>query len=196
MRHGSLTPLRLLWVVSVCLLLASRLAVAAESSLAIDFDGDGRHDHVELDHRQPSVLRIWLSASGTTHVLHSRTPLLEVAAKDLDGDHQPELIARDSESHIHVWKARRRGFHSYRPRQRIPLGLTAPTRRSVDDHNDAPVGVITGGSASPAALAQSSPRAAPVQALTAAVFPDAAAHDTSSAADPFAPRPPPVHFPG
>jgi hypothetical protein len=59
MRRRLPTLSRALWMACACLCLLPRLAAAAEPSLVIDFDGDGRHDHVMLDGRQPSLLHVW-----------------------------------------------------------------------------------------------------------------------------------------
>src|SRR5262245_20429007 len=88
---------RVLGAISVCVLLWPGLASASEV-LTVDFDGDGRHDLVTLSHRAPSVLRVWLSASHATEILHAPAPFLRVVAADLDGDRRPELIAWDSDS--------------------------------------------------------------------------------------------------
>src|ERR1043166_5064738 len=105
MRH-SLTRLGpVLWALCAYVLLVPHAATAGDPSLAIDFDGDGRGDSVRLDQRRPFVLRVWLSASGTTQVLVSRRPLNHVTATDLDGDNRPELIASDSQARLHVWTA-------------------------------------------------------------------------------------------
>src|SRR5689334_13616251 len=116
MRHTAVAPGRVLWIACACLLLLPCVVAAAHPGLAIDFDGHGRHDRVLIDTQQPSVLRVWLSGSDTLQVLHSHSPLQNVAATDLDGDHRPELIARDSEAHIQVWTPLHKGFRKYRPR--------------------------------------------------------------------------------
>ena len=195
MRHRAVTSCRLLALACAVLVLAPRLAAAAEPSLAIDFDGDGRHDRVTLDHRQPSVVHVWLSASDTTHVLSSRYPLQRIAATDLDGDHRPELIVRDGGSRIQIWTHRRTGFFKYRPRRALPNQLTTPARRHVDDSNGEPAGVINGAAFSMSALMRASPR---VPTLDACGVRRSDRHArlcrTAAAVDPFAPRPPPAHL--
>ena len=195
MRRRVLTPGLVLWMACGCLCVLPRLAVAAEPSLTIDFDGDGRHDRVILDGRQPSGLRVWLSASGTTEVLRSHSPLQRVAAIDLDGDRRPELIARDSESRIHVWTPRGKRFHRYRLRHGIPNGLTSPTSHRIDDGDREPAGLLTGSTFAPSALLRASPRA-PTNGASRLCAPQGApACHGSPAVRPFAPRPPPAPFP-
>ena len=101
MRHPALTLRQTFWMVCACVLLLPHFA-AAEPSLAIDFDAGGRRDRVMMDRLEPSVLHAWRSASDATQVVRTWLPLLQVVAIDLDGDHQPELTARDSEWQIPV----------------------------------------------------------------------------------------------
>jgi len=191
MRH----PLRklgpVLWVVCACLLLLPNAAVAGDSSLAIDFDGDGRHDSVRLDQRRPSVLRIWLSASGTTQMLVARRPLRGVTATDLDGDHRPELIASDTQARLHVWTPRAKGFRRYHARLTIPKGLTAPRGRRVDGRNREPEEVFTGGAFAPPELTRISPLAPPDHRAVACASHDEPPCPVASASEPFSARPPP-----
>ncbi len=194
MRQSVLTPRRAFWMVCACVLLMPRFA-AAEPSLAIDFDGDGRRDRFMLD-RGASVLHVWLSASDTTQVIHTRVSLLQVVATDLDGDHRPELIGRDSESRIHVWTRKRKRFHRYRPTDIAPpYTLQERHRRRVDDKDTEP-GVITSSPLAPFALRLcASPRTPGLETCTACVPHTAPACRSLTAVDPFGPRPPPAHLP-
>jgi hypothetical protein len=195
MRPTALTLRQALWMVCACVFLLPHFA-AAEPSLAIDFDDDGRHDQFMLDRREPSVLHIWLSASNTSQVLRARVPLLQVVATDLDGDQRPELIARDSESQIHVWTRKRKWFHSYRPRDVIPHALEQWNRRSIEDKDNEPPGVITSTPFAPFALTLcASPRAPGLEVPTACAPHPARAWRSLTAVDPFAPRPPPALLP-
>ena len=55
----------------VCLLLAARPAAAFHRTVVGDFDGDGRQDRATLKwHGDASHIRIWLSATHTTTVIH------------------------------------------------------------------------------------------------------------------------------
>jgi hypothetical protein len=183
------------WMVCACVLLLPHVA-AAQPSLAIDLDGDGRHDQVMLDRGDPSFLRVWLSASSTTQVIRSRVPLLQVVAADLDGDHRPELIARDGDSQLHVWKRKRKGFHSYRPRDAAPRTLEQRNRRTIEDPDTEAPGIITSPSFAPFALTLCASSRAPGLQASGAGAPYATHTLRSvSAVDPFAPRPPPAHIP-
>ena len=193
MRPSPLTPRRALWLACACLLLIPSLAAAAESLLAADFDGDGRRDQVMLDRRQPSVLQVWLSASGTTQEIYRGAPLQELVAADLDGDHRPELIARDSGWHLHVWTPQRKGFRSYRPFNVLPLSLRHSTRRSVDDDDEEPVDIIPSTALTHFALALCPLPRAPAHARASGrVSPAVRARRSVPSSDPFAPRPPPA----
>jgi len=167
---------------------------AAESSLGIDFDGDGQRDHFRLDRREPTVLHVWLSASDTTHIIRTNVRLLQVTATDLDGDHRPELIARDSKSQIHVWTRKHKGFHSYRPREFDGGTLHQPHRRTIEDNGSDPLpGVIAGATFAPFALtACASPGGPGLGIYSPCAFATARALRSWSGVDPFAPRPPPA----
>src|SRR4029079_11223570 len=115
MRELPLSLRQTLWIACACVLLLPRFA-AAEPASAVDFDGDGRHDHVTLDLREPSVVHIWLSLSQTTQTIRAHAPLQQIVAVDLDGDHRPELIARDRDARIHVWTRKHERFRRLRPR--------------------------------------------------------------------------------
>jgi hypothetical protein len=191
MRHRALTLRRLVWVACVGMLLLPRLAAAAPSR-AIDLDGDGQNDRFALDHRDASLLSIWLSASNTVQVIHSQAPLEQVVAADLDGDRQPELVARDSKSHLHIWTRKSHGFHPYRlhPVARPTIGQ--PNHRAVDNGDDDAPGAITDASLAPCALL---PRWSPRAFRTRAPAPRAlspALRTIGSFRQPFAPRPPPA----
>ena len=190
MVRRAVTWRRNLWLLCACLLLLPRLA-AAEPSLAVDFDGDGRRDRATVDHRQPFVVHVWLSATDTTHVLLARKPLQGIAASDLDGDHVPELIARDSDSRIHVWTHRRTGFHKVRPRRAPPNGLSRPARH-VGDEDGQPATAFDGTPSSMSSLPRASLRLPQVEDTRAIRIEHAHCHCTAGNADPFAPRPPPL----
>jgi hypothetical protein len=195
MRPTALTLRQALWIVCACVLLLPRFA-AAEASLVIDFDDDGQRDRFILDHREPSVLHVWLSASNTTQVIRTRVPLLQVIATDLDGDQRPELIARDSESRIHVWTRKHKWFHSYRPHRVVPPVLEQWNHRRIEDQDRESPGVITSTPFAPFALTLcASPRAPGLEVSTAYAPHTAPACRSLTAADPFAPRPPPAHVP-
>ena len=191
MRHLALTLRQAVWMVCACVLLLPPVA-AAEPSLPIDFDGDGRRDQVMLDHREPSLLHVWLSASDTTQLIRVRVPLLQVVAADLDGDPRPELIARDSESQIHVWTRKGTWFHSYGPRDVVPPALGERSRGGVEDKDREPPGAIESAPFAPFALPRcASPRTPGPGASPVGAPHTARACRSLSAVEPFVPRPPP-----
>jgi hypothetical protein len=190
-RQRTLTPGRASWIVGVCLVLLAKSAAAAEPSLAIDFDSDGQHDTVMLSRGQPSVLHVWLSASDTTQVIHTRAPLLRIAAADFNGDHVPDLIASDSALRIHVWTRKRSGFHTYRPHTAGPRRLNPLNRHRVDDDDRQSADVLAGPTFALALCA--SPRAPAIETTGAAACYAAREYGFSTATNPFAPRPPPAH---
>jgi hypothetical protein len=127
------TARRFLVLALLCACLGPAAATAAERTLTADFDGDGQHDRVVVDGREPSLLHVWLSTTNTTASLRSSTPVFRIVATDLDGDRRPELIANDAHHGLHVWTRKKRGFHSYRPHRANPGSLSTPTHRRVDD---------------------------------------------------------------
>lgn len=192
MRHPALTLRHAFWIACACVLLLPHFA-AAEPSPAVDFDGDGRLDQLALERGELSVLHVWLSASDTTQAIRTRSPLLRVIATDLDADHRPELIALDSNSQIHVWTLERKWFHSYRPRDVGPHTLEQRNRRSIEDTDREPSGVIT---STPFALTLcASPRRPGLGASTPCAPHTTRGCRSLTAVDPFAPRSPPAHVP-
>ena len=191
MRRPLIRLVSLISGLCACLLLLPQ-AAAAGTSLVADFDGDGRNDTVRLDQHRPSVLRVWLSASGTTHVLVSRRPLRHVVVDDLDGDRRPELIASDSKSQIHVWTPRPKGFRSYHPRQAIPKEFSAPSGRSVDGGSGEPKEAVTSGAIGPFSLTRTLPLVPPDDTSIAGLKQAASARPASPATEPCSPRPPPA----
>jgi len=185
---------RVVWIVCASLCLLPRLAAAAEPSLTIDLDGDGRHDRVVVDGRRPDTLQVWLSQSGTTHILRSHTPLQRVAARDLDGDLRPELIASDSESRIHVWTPRGKKFHRYRPRQKLPEQLTSSTSQRLDGRGPDSGDTVTYSGFAPALL-RASWQTPTNDTFRVLVLSGTHTKERAPAVQPFAPRPPPSPLP-
>src|SRR5262245_51396938 len=83
---------RALSLVCLCVLLLTPRAEAGRRRLFADFDADGRRDRVTLDAHEPWIVRIWLSATRSTHIIRSAQPLRAITAVDLNGDRRPELI--------------------------------------------------------------------------------------------------------
>jgi|SRR5436190_1163196 hypothetical protein len=197
MQHLARTLRRVSWILCACVLLLPRLA-AAEPFIAVDFDldGDGRSDQVVLDRDEPRLLHVWLSASGTSQVIRSRVEMLQVVAADLDGDASPELIARDRDSQLHVWQRKYKTFHSYARRSVASAPLEQRQCRSLENLEAAPPEEMSAGQDAPFALTLwASPRAPGLPSSTARVPATARAARSSTAVDPFAPRPPPARTP-
>jgi hypothetical protein len=134
-----MTVRRALRLVCVAVALFAPDVASAELPVAADFDGDGRNDAVTFDRTEPSVLRVWLTRTGTSAVIRSQRPLVGAIAADLDGDHRPELIVRDVFSRLHIWtRDSKQGFRKHAP-QRPPQTTRRPSSRSIDgDQPDSP----------------------------------------------------------
>jgi len=125
------TVSRALWLACLCALLLVPRADAHDRALTADFDGDGHGDHVTFTSYEPSVVRIWLSATKTTHVIRSSEPLRTVAAADLDGDHRAELLASNRSTGLHVWTRGRNRFRTFRQKDtRQPVGFSSSRHRA------------------------------------------------------------------
>lgn len=135
---------RLAWL--ACALLLAATADAAPRAIVADFDGDGHNDSVSIDRTDPSVLHITLSRSGTVARMQRSRAVLELAARDIDGDHLPELITAEASSTsgwtharaLRVWKTdAHHGFTKVRPRRSAPGTIKAPPARTVDKDDPA-----------------------------------------------------------
>ena len=181
-------PLVGLWI----LLLAAR-AEAGHRRLFADFDADGRRDHVTVDAREPWIVRIWLSATRSTHIIRSPQPLRGITAVDLNGDRRPELIFSSRSHGLQVWTKAPGGFVAYPHRPRPPTrDISGSTRHRVDDNSD---------ELPPVLAAASGTLAAAVTSLNPwAAVPDIASPRAGHPRDsrstlrlaPLAPRPPPL----
>ncbi len=194
MTRMALSVRRGLWLALFGVLLSAPHLEAQQPGLAVDFDGDGQHDRVVISAGQPSVLHVWLSATGTTEVIRSVEPLLNIAAVDLDGDRRPELIASGSSPALRIWTRGVKGFRAYRPKPAPAAAprVSYPAHRLFDDWPSAPVAA-----AAPASPAASGPAIrthgipAPLSAWRHAKLPAAAPTSTSHFAH-IGPRPPPA----
>jgi hypothetical protein len=90
-------------------------------------------DRADLNEGDQSAVRVWLSATGRTSVLRSAAPVLEMVARDLDGDRRAELIVSSTSNGLHIWKKRGKGFRSVHPKPVAPGTLSTPSRHHVDD---------------------------------------------------------------
>lgn len=181
---------RTFWLACVCLVLAASPALAGPSVVA-DFDGDGQRDHATLERHEPSVLRVWLSTTQTISILHTSSPILGMAARDLDGDRRDELIA-DVSSGLEVWTARRKGFQPFHPRPELPRAVGSPTQGAVDDGSrDAPPAVLPD-SVAPLVLTLMPRLRRPSTVATGFAPRSTDAAISARPPTPFAPRPPPL----
>ena len=129
--------IRTLSLICLCMLLLAPRAEAGHRRLFADFDADGRRDRVTLDAREPWIVRIWLSATRSTHIIRSAHPLREITAVDLNGDRRPELIASSTTRGLQVWTKAPSGFVSYKHRPRPPTrDISGSKRHRVDDDTD------------------------------------------------------------
>jgi len=181
---------RTLWLMLACTLLLAGFASAAEPSLTADFDGDGLGDRAMLDRTEPSVLRIWLSTTNATATIRSQTPIIHLAATDLDGDRRSELIA-GGRTGLRVWTKKHRDFRSYRPHHAAPDGLASPDHRTLHDTTTDSESAVTGSSAPTLVITSSARPRAPSQCAHSAGPEFAPSPRASLSHPPFAPRSPP-----
>jgi len=143
--HPLMRIARPLALACLCLFLLAPGAEAGRRKLFADFDADGRRDRVTLDAREPWIVRIWLSATRSTHIIRSAQPLRDITVVDLNGDRRPELIATSRSHGLQVWTKAPTGFVAY-PRHRRPFGreVGGRGRHRVDDERDElPPGITT-----------------------------------------------------
>lgn len=148
MRYLAVTLRRAFWLACVVVCLTSTVAAAAETTFLTDLDGDGLRDRVTFNSSQPFIVRVWLSSSGSTQVIHSRIPVVKITAADLDGDHRLELVARDGSDGVQIWKKGRRGFKSYSPKRLVFGAIGHRGHRKFDDGPTSSPPVVPGHSAS------------------------------------------------
>ncbi len=185
--------LRLLWLVGVVLLLVAPAAAAADSLVFADFDGDGQRDHAELNRREPSAIHVWLSTTQTIWVVRSATPVLDLAARDLDGDRRAKLIAANASAGLQIWSDRHKGFTPFRLKRVARLPHVSPPGHRVNDAGeDAPA--TDGGEtqAPPIALELIPHTRAPALLAVRVPPPIVAGPESFRVLAPLAPRPPPA----
>jgi hypothetical protein len=138
--------IRTLPLVGLCVLLLVTRAEARHRRAFIDLDADGRRDRVTLDAREPWIVRVWLSATRSTHIIRSAQPLRAITAVDLNGDHRPELIVSNRSHGLQVWTKAPSGFVKYRRRARPPnpRDVAGARRHRVNDDTDGSPPGITG----------------------------------------------------
>jgi hypothetical protein len=127
---------RALRFASLCTLLCATHAFANGTGTFADFDGDGRRDRVSLDATEPSIVRIWLSATKSTQIIRSSQPLLAITAVDLNGDRRSELVATTRSPGLHIWTKAHKGFRTYVRKRPPSRGFGRQDRRTVDDEED------------------------------------------------------------
>jgi hypothetical protein len=172
------------------MLVLVRFASATEPTLSADFDGDGDRDHAVLDHAEPTLLHVWLSSTNATATIRSQTPIIHLAATDLDGDRRSELIAGDRTG-LRIWTKTHHDFRSYRPRRAAPATLASPIHRALHESTtDSQSDVTWSADPTLAVLSRAGPRAPTPGAVI--VRPTVASRLRSALPhSPFAPRPPP-----
>jgi len=186
------TACRALCLACLCALLVVPRAGAHERALTADFDGDGQRDHVTFTSHEPSVVRVWLSATKTTHVIRSSEPLRAVAVADLDGDHRAELVASNRSTGLHVWTRGRSRFRTFRQRDtRPPVGFSSSRHRAsegapvpapaTDADPRIPPALVFAGYRGPPTCCPGNPSPRLVRGPT-----------SSRSLTPFSPRPPPT----
>jgi hypothetical protein len=185
--------LRLLWLLGVVLLLGAPAAAAADSVVFADFDGDGQRDHAELSRREPSAIHVWLSTTQTIWVVRSATPVLDLAARDLDGDRRAELIATNASAGLQIWSDRHTGFAPFHLKRvaRVPH-VRLPRHHMDDGSEEAPTTDDGETLAPPIALELIPPARAPALPPARVPPPIVVRHESPRVLAPLAPRPPPA----
>jgi hypothetical protein len=182
---------RTLSLVCLCVLL---LAPRAEANhrLFADFDADGRRDRVTLDAHEPRVVRIWLSATRSTHIIRSAQPLRDITAVDLNGDRRPELIATNRARGLQVWAKAPSGFVAYPHRARPPTRQASGSgRHRLDDNNEESPPEIANAKQIPAFVVASFYRQ-PATAPVGSHADQPRGRRTTFRLAPLSPRPPPA----
>src|SRR5690348_6412774 len=112
-RAGSMNA-AILWLTCAVLLVSARHASASGRVIA-DFDGDGIRDRGIVSQHDPTIVRVWLSSTHGMALIHSREPLMSLAA--LNGESHPRaaLVAR-MKSAVRVWIRKNGRSHTYRVR--------------------------------------------------------------------------------
>jgi hypothetical protein len=185
--------IRTLPLVGLCILLLAPRAEAGHRRLFADLDADGRRDHVTVDTHEPWIIRIWLSATRSTHIIRSAQPLRAITAVDLNGDRRPELIFSSRSRGIQVWTKAPGGFVAYPHRPRPPTrDISGSGRHRVDDDTDGlPPGIASAGGTLAFVVTRLNPwAAAPDTGRPRADHPRDGRSRLRLA--PFSPRPPPV----
>lgn len=182
---------RVLWLACCSLLLGVPLAHANPALTTADIDGDGHGDRVTFRAEEPRVVNVWLSATSTTHVIHSAQPILRLAATDLDGDNRAELVA-SNQSGLQIWTKKQKGFRAFRAKH-LPWrpGLSRSGRRVFDDGPALPA---TSDGATPLPpLMVVNGDVSVAEGRTSTEMPGLPRGPTSRPRlTPFAPRPPPI----
>ena len=190
MHRISLTLRHAVQLACVCALLVAPRAEASGRAVLADFDGDGHGDRASLDARDPSIVRIWFSATRTTQIIRSTQPLRGITAVDLNGDRHPELIASNRSHGVQVWMKAHAGFRHYRQkRPPPPRDISHPNRRRVDDDAAPAAAAIGAAKDSPPSLAAVQHRLSVLPGVRH--DPPGLTRPARSDAAPFAPRPPP-----
>jgi hypothetical protein len=180
---------RIVWLVCLGLVIAAR-ASGAQAVIA-DFDGDGHHDRATVEGYRGSVVRVWLSKTRTLLILHIGSPILGIAARDLDGDRRDDLIAGGS-SGLQIWaKERHDTFRRIRPRGGLSEGLERPARTVDEASGGAPVAVLPDAAAPLTPTVGERPRP-PSHGVSRQQHASTAAVDSARCLPSFAPRPPPL----
>jgi hypothetical protein len=182
---------RALSLVCLCVLLLAPRAEAGRR-VFVDFDADGRRDRVTLDAHEPWIVRIWLSATRSTHIIRSAQPLRDITAVDLNGDRHPELIASNRAHGLQVWVSAPSGFVAYHHRPRPPTHQTSSAgRHRLDDNSEESPPEIANAKQIPAFVVASFYRQ-PATAPVGSHADQPRGRRTTFRLAPLSPRPPPA----
>ena len=193
MCHPQATIRRVLPLAFLCTVLCAPHAHAKGTRIFADFDGDGHRDRISLDAAEPSVVRIWLSASRSTQIIRSAQPLLSITAVDLNGDHRSELVATTRSSGLHIWTKAHRGFRIYKGKHPPPRSVGRQGRHTVDDEENDPAPAAGASKPVPPPTATSVHRRGPPNDVPADAHELIVHVRSATPLAPSSPRPPPLN---
>lgn len=121
-------------------ILAARPALARAETVYADVDRDGHRDVLSVSVVSQTTLQVWFSSTQTLKQVRISRPILKVAAFDLDGDGNQEIVASDTSAKLHIWRQTKNGhLRKVKPHHPSPFlpgvsprGVTRPITEAAD----------------------------------------------------------------